>query len=283
MNAFDTLKKMGFAGQGGSLFFKVTIETTTANETFTLPTINGYTYNSLIYWGDDSYSTITAYNDSNRTHSYSNAGTYTIKITGAFPAWSFYNAGDKDKVTAVDFGNGFPFEYLANGFYGCSNLATVAGRISNSISSGIISFQSLFQGCSALTSIPTGLFDNNPLVTTFAGCFAGCVSLTSIPTGLFDNNPLVTTFYRCFDNCQSLTAIPSGLFDNNINVTSFVNCFWLCLGLSGLSGELWLNPSGASNYTLTSPDYDSGIPDGNGCFENCSGLSDYASIPTYWK
>jgi len=46
---------------------------------------------------------------------------------------------------------------------------------------------------------------------------------------------------------------------------------------------LWLNPSGAANYTLTGPDYDSGVPNGDGCYASCPNLTDYASIPIYWK
>jgi len=56
-----------------------------------------------------------------------------------------------------------------------------------------------------------------------------------------------------------------------------------CTGLTGASGSFWLNPSGAANYTLTAPNYDSGVPNGLDCYEGCTGLSDYASIPIYWK
>jgi hypothetical protein len=237
-----------------STSFDVTIQTSGVDDTFTLPTVSGYTYNATVDWGDGgATSAITAYDDADITHTYATEDSYTIKITGTFPAWSFNNAGDKLMVTAVHFGSDVLFEYLQKGFYGCSNLVSITGQIGDS---GI---------------------------TTSVDCFAGCTSLLSIPSGLFDNNTSVTTFSGCFSGCTSLLSIPSGLFDNNTSVTTFAGCFSGCTSLTGSSGELWLNPSGAGNYTLSAPDYDIGVPEGNSCYFNCTGLSDYASIPTYWK
>ena len=95
----------------------------------------------------------------------------------------------------------------------------------------ITDFKYCFSACSSLTSIPAGLFDNNPQVTSFDYCFSACFSLTSIPAGLFDNNPQVTIFSYCFYSCDGLTNIPSDLFDKNINVTDFSYCFAYCSSL----------------------------------------------------
>ena len=78
-----------------------------------------------------------------------------------------------------------------------------------------------FSYCSSLTSIPQGLFDNNPAVTNFSYCFSQCSLLTAIPQGLFDNNPAVTTFSACFWVCRKITEIPVGLFAKNTKVTDF--------------------------------------------------------------
>ena len=67
-------------------------------------------------------------------------------------------------------------------------------------------FASCFRNCSALTSVPEGLFANNPNVTNFSYCFYYCYALTSIPEGLFANNPNVTNFTNCFRNCYALTV-----------------------------------------------------------------------------
>jgi hypothetical protein len=229
MNAFQLMKHIGYGGGSGtpvSTSFDVTIVTSSPSETFTLPLVSGYTYNANVDWGDTNNSTITAYNDADITHTYTSAGTYTIKITGTCEAWSFNNGGDRTKVTAVHFGSSVLFKYLFGGFHGCTNLVLVSGKIGDD---GITSFQS------------------------------------------------------CFHACSSLSHIPSGLFDNCTSVVYFSNCFYGCTSLTGSSGELWLNPSGAGNYTLTSPDYLPGTPDGSSCYQECTGLSDYATIPTYWK
>ena len=189
-----------------------------------------------------------------------------------------------DNNTAVST-NGFYYT-----FYDCSSLIAIpTGLFDNNTQVSTGGFRYTFNGCSSLTAIPTGLFDNNTLVSTsgFYYTFNGCSSLTTIPTGLFDNNTLVSTFgfYGTFQDCSSLTAIPTGLFDNNtaVSTTGFAYTFNGCTSLIGSSGQLWLNPSGASNYTLTSPDYNSGIPGGDNCYNGCTGLSDYATIPAYWK
>lgn len=66
---------------------------------------------------------------------------------------------------------------------------------------------------------------NDEPITSYSGAFSGCGSLTSIPKGLFDNNPQITDFNYCFSLCYSLASIPEGLFDNHPLVTNFSNCF----------------------------------------------------------
>ncbi|MCF6174614.1 MAG: hypothetical protein L3J71_02480 [Victivallaceae bacterium] len=287
--------------------FETVWTTTVAAETITLPLVSGYTYNATVDWGDGSTSTITAFDDVDITHAYASAGDHTVKITGILPAWSFNDLGDKLKIKSVSFGSGVIFTYLFGGFRGCANLTTINGQIAGSAitdlsycfgwnsslasipvglfdnNTAVTNMDHCFGDCSSLASIPAGLFDNNTAITKFATCFVACGSLASIPAGLFDNNTAVTDFSYCFGWSGSLASIPAGLFDNNNQVTTFVSCFNGCTALTGASGALWLNPSGASNYTLVSPDYDVGVPNGSACYAGCTGLSDYGTIPTYWK
>ena len=65
-----------------------------------------------------------------------------------------------------------------------------------------MSFDSCFYYCSKLTSIPTGLFDNCPNVTSFSYCFNGC-------SGVIGSLPPLWIFYyeknatksRCLAGC----------------------------------------------------------------------------------
>src|SRR5699024_9297841 len=84
------------------------------------------------------------------THTYTKAGTYTIKISGNMPNWTFYEVDDsKDYITRIiQWGN---TNVGRINFYNCSNLAgnipspNVDGLFANCSSVG-----NLFNGCSKL-------------------------------------------------------------------------------------------------------------------------------------
>ena len=122
----------------------------------------------------------------------------------------------------------------------------------------ITTYRFAFDGCSSLTSIPQGLFDNNPQITSLTNCFYGCTSLVSIPEGLFDNNPNITDFGYCFYNCSNITSIPQGLFDNNPKVTRFYCCFQNCTSLTAIPEGLFDNNPNANYFHY--------------CFEHCTKL-----------
>ena len=63
--------------------------------------------------------------------------------------------------------------------------------------------------------------DGNP-ITSLSYCFSECSKLTSIPQGLFDNNPQVTTFSICFRYCRKLTVnVQIGSTASSVNVNYF--------------------------------------------------------------
>ena len=110
--------------------FSFTVKTdntgTSNNDQFTLPlesSFNGVT--AEVDWGDGNSDTITAFNQSEVTHTYSSAGTYTIKITNAIRGFRFNNGGDKAKI--LDIQNYGVLDIDADRtFLGCSNLTQSA-------------------------------------------------------------------------------------------------------------------------------------------------------------
>ena len=151
----------------------------------------------------------------------------------------------------------------------------------------VTSFDGTFENCWALTNIPAGLFDKCTEVTTFMKTFAWCEELTSIPEGLFDNNTKVTSFYGTFMGTK-ITEIPTGLFDNNTEVTDFEGLFYECTKLTGESPYTTINVDGTDIkvhlYERSSyPEHFVTLTFYDDCFSNCSGLADYADIPTEWK
>ena len=84
-------------GPGG---FKMQIQTTTANEVFTLPTRSGYTYNATVLWGDGTQSNVTGHNVNN-AKTYATAGTYNIEIKGTFDTIYFNYEGSRLLVKKI--------------------------------------------------------------------------------------------------------------------------------------------------------------------------------------
>ena len=168
-------------------------------------------------------------------------------------------------------------------FQDCSRLT---GNIPENLfanCSNVTDFGYCFRNCSRLTgNIPENLFANCPNVTDFGYCFSGCSSLTSIPDKLFANNTAVINFRECFSGCTSLTSIPETLFASNTKVNDFSNCFSYC---SGLTGNVPVDNDATPIYNRSGsgkPGYAIVTSYGR-CFYNCTGLSDYASIPSGWK
>lgn len=143
---------------------------------------------------------------------------------------------------------------------------------------------SLFGSCDYLAAIPEKLFANNTKVRRFGLVFAACAGITSIPEKLFANNPDVTDFVMGFHACSSLQSIPARLFDNNRKATMFDGCFNMCESLTGESpytmiGDKKVHLYERSNY----PDHFATPIRYFGCFNGCTGLTDYAQIPSDWK
>ncbi len=91
-----------------------------------LPLTADGTYDFTVNWGDDSSTLITAF-DSDRTHTYESAGTYTITISGTIiQGWRFNNGGDKLKIVEISQWGDLKLGNLGGYFYGASNLTSTA-------------------------------------------------------------------------------------------------------------------------------------------------------------
>ncbi len=110
--------------------FRFTVKTdnagTSNNDQFTLPLDSSFSsITAKVDWGDGNTDDITTYNQSEVTHTYSSAGTYTIKITNALKGWKFDNGGDKLKM--LDIQNWGVLDInTTKTFNGCDNLTQSA-------------------------------------------------------------------------------------------------------------------------------------------------------------
>jgi hypothetical protein len=282
--------------------FKIT--TTLANTVFTTPLVDyaGLTPNLFINWGDGSANStlITSSSSANRIHTYVNPGTYTITISGFMPGFRVNNnSGIRNLITElVQWGI---VGLRTIDFYGCQNLTSIPGSASLSGVGGytglaeVINFSSLFQG-TRISSIPSDLFLYSPNATTFSNTFSSILTLTSVPTGLFDSVPNATTFASCFFGCTSLTTVPSTLFDQNTTAVNFSGTFYNCRALTNvlqftyntsvtIFNNVYYMSSTSNALTGTAPTLwtRTPAPSGTRAFYNCTGLTNYASIPSNFK
>jgi hypothetical protein len=160
--------------------------------------------------------------------------------------------------------------------------------------SNIISFAGFMRG-TGITSIPTDIFEFSTIATTFTDIFS-FTSITSIPSGLFDNNTQATSFGSAFSGCTVLNTYPSDLFDNNANVINFSSTFRNCIALTSplqftnntavtIFDNVYNMPTTSNAMSGTAPTLwlRTPTPSGTAAFRNCTGLSNFAAIPSNFK
>lgn len=109
-------------------------QTTTLNETITLPLREGFKYDMMVDWGDGSErDKVTSWDDADKSHVYAEAGNYTISIKGVAEAW-YFNAcgstpdtGSEAKIIAVTDLGEMGWKNFKHAFCGCENLIAVKG------------------------------------------------------------------------------------------------------------------------------------------------------------
>jgi hypothetical protein len=284
--------------------FKIQITTTASNTVWTTPLSDygGLTPQVVIDWGDSTANSglITSSSSINRIHTYVTPGTYTITISGFMPGFTVNNLSSiRSLVTGIiQFGE---VGLRALNFYGCVNLTSIPSSASLSAVGGydglneMRTFANFMRG-TRITTFPSDMFQYSPNASTFSDAFSSIPTLTSVPSGVFDSNTAATTFASCFFGCTSLTSVPSTLFDQNIIVTNFSGTFRNCLALTNVLQFTYntgvtifnncYNMSTTSNaLTGTAPELwnRTPTPSGTDCFNNCTGLSNYVSIPLNFK
>ena len=227
------------------------------------PHWNAGGYCKVVDWGDGASQDATA-SGATITHTYTTAGTYTIRIKADCYRIQFgvsqYNTllydanGDWDKLGNITSGKdmfiGCTNAQLsltslpegltnANGmFYGCKKATLPL----TSLPAGITSGSNMFQGCSnaqlPITELPSGLTNGQAM---FNSCSKAQLPLTSLPPGL---KGAATMFYGCYNAQLFITELPSGLTDANY---MFSGCYNTQLQLTSLPTGL-KHTSGMFSY-----------------------------------
>ena len=159
--------------------FRSTWKVPADSKTITLPLVENYNYNFTVDWGDGSpISEITAHDDDDKTHTYEAEGDYNLVIKGTLEAWSFNNAGDKDKILSVENFGDLGYKNLSGAFHGSTNL----GDFEGGVTSAVTDMSSMFEGATSA----------NPDVSGWD------VSSVTDMTNLFNNSGLSTANYDAF-------------------------------------------------------------------------------------
>ena len=207
-------------------------------------------------------------------------------LRGAAFGWCFANCSSLKSIPADLFSN-CPsvslvetFEYC---FSGCSSLVTLPSKLFADCSS-VYDFRNCFENCSSLSSVPFDLFSGCVKAMMFTSCFQNCSSLISVPSELFSSSPEAYHFTYCFSNCTSLTEVPVSIFDNNRKAEYLVQTFYNCKSMKGESPYTEINGVKYHLYERSNaPDYFKSPKSYDACFNKCSKLSDYMSMPSEWK
>ncbi|NDE15913.1 BspA family leucine-rich repeat surface protein [bacterium] len=139
-----------------------------------LPLVSNGSYNFAVDWGDNTSSTITAWNQADSTHVYGSPGVYTIKITGVITGWQFNVQGDRTKILQISSWGPFKFGNTNGHFAGASNLTITATDIPDMTDTRDMS--GAFRDCTSLTTVPSMNSWNMSSVTSMGYMFWGATS-----------------------------------------------------------------------------------------------------------
>jgi surface protein len=178
--------------------------TTTSSESIMLPYETTGSYSGTIDWGDGTTST-NSY--SNRAHTYTTPGTYTITITGTLIGWSFLvNPISRLKIYEVLQWGCLRLGNSTGYFTECTNLSL--SNVSDILDlTGTSNLFFMFAYCSNITTIQNINSWNTSNVTNMVNMFVECFTFNDDISGWDVSN--VTDFGGMFDN-TSLFNQPIG-------------------------------------------------------------------------
>ncbi|NBX91633.1 MAG: BspA family leucine-rich repeat surface protein, partial [Proteobacteria bacterium] len=205
-----------------------TSNTSTGSSTSTkvaLPLESTGTYNFTVQWGDGTQNSITTWNDTNATHTYASAGTYTVTITGTITGFRFNNTGDRLKLTNISQFGTLNLGNNGSYFYGASNLTLTATDPLDLTGTTNLSYA--FYNCSSLTTAPSMANWDTSKITNMTGVFTGATNFNeSISNWNTENvTDMSWLFYQAYAFNQSIgnwnTANVTNMYYTFGSATSF--------------------------------------------------------------
>ncbi len=246
------------------------------NDQISLPLESDGTYNFTVYWGDGTSDLITAYNQSEVTHTYAATGSYNVGIKGTIYGWNFSNTASSDpaKITSISNWDSIRLGNNEEYFSQATNLVITADGTLDM--TGTTSLSLAFRDCESLTSFPA---IDTSLVTNFDQAWLGCHLLTSFPSIDITG---ATTMTGAWLSCDGLTSFPLLDFSGYTDLTS---CWFGCSALTSFPTidtslcetfvSTWRNCSALTSF----PSINTGAgTDFSDTWNNCDGLTSFPAL-----
>lgn len=163
---------------------------------------------------------------------------------------------------------------------GCTALESVGVLFGQSTAEAECS--NLFYECTALKTLPEGIFTGLTGAKTFEEAFSGCTALETLPAGLFETNTNVTTVNKCFQNCTALKAVPSRMFGVSTKTKTLSYLFDGCTALETIASDAFSGLAATSTtvmYAFQNCKALKEVPDG--LLKNNSTISTYTGLFRY--
>lgn len=244
-----------------------TVKATSSARSFTYPFTgdtagNGY----LADWGDGNRTVWKYAVTEGCNHTYSSNGEYQVKLwslTSSIPWFTFLNAdaSSLEMMYSVD-GPLLPFssmpgdyitynpETVQGLFRGCTSLCSLSEDTFARNAGKAVPFYHCFANCTALQTVPEGIFSYHPDAKYFNYCFSGS-AISDIKAGLFSNQTGNALFISCFEDCDQIVTLPGALYSSTSNATSFDRTFFGCDALQKVPANFFSGCTNASNFHQT--------------------------------
>jgi hypothetical protein len=133
-----------------------------------------------------------------------------------------------------------------------------------------------FEGCTGITSL-SGPFYNIKKAKGFYNTFKGCTGLKSVTYALSYTSGC-ESIEGVFDGCAAITATAANLLYGltGSGFSDLRNFRRALRGCAKITGTTPKGPNGAEFWDIDGAE-------GEGCYEGCTTLSNYTSIPAGWK